>query len=171
MAESAEYATNAIDATDPLKKVLTRSTHLYIVHSRSYLEQVENYMTIPQKSGLEKEDVLNVLREINGNPEMTQRELSTRLGISLGKINFILKALIQKGLVKAHNFKNSSNKKAYIYILTPSGIEAKARITYKFLMRKISEFEQLEEQIRLLKKEVGEIESTASTRTGTTQNP
>jgi len=128
-------------------------------------------MTIPQKSGLEKEDVLNVLREINGNPEMTQRELSTRLGISLGKINFILKALIQKGLVKAHNFKNSSNKKAYIYILTPSGIEAKARITYKFLMRKISEFEQLEEQIRLLKKEVGEIESTASTRTGTTQNP
>lgn len=128
-------------------------------------------MTIPQKSGLEKEDVLNVLREINGNPEMTQRELSTRLGISLGKINFILKALIQKGLVKAHNFKNSSNKKAYIYILTPSGIEAKARITYKFLMRKISEFEQLEEQIRLLKKEVGEIESTAGTRTGTTQNP
>lgn len=127
-------------------------------------------MTIPQKSGLEKEDVLNVLREINGNPEMTQRELSTRLGISLGKINFILKALIQKGLVKAHNFKNSSNKKAYIYILTPSGIEAKARITYKFLMRKISEFEQLEEQIRLLKKEVGEIESTAGTRTGTTQN-
>jgi EPS-associated MarR family transcriptional regulator len=128
-------------------------------------------MTIPKKAGLEKEDVLNVLREINGNPAMTQRELSGRLGISLGKINFILKALIQKGLIKAHNFKNSNNKKAYIYFLTPSGLEAKARITYSFLTRKIREYEQLEEQIRLLKKEVGEIESTMSTRTGSTQNP
>jgi len=118
-------------------------------------------MTIPHKSGLEKEDVLNVLREINSNPEMTQRELSNRLGISLGKINFILKALIQKGLVKAHNFKKSNNKKAYLYILTPSGIEEKARITYSFLKRKLQDYENLQNEIRLLKMEVGEPEASS----------
>ncbi len=114
-------------------------------------------MAIPRKAGLEKEDVLNVLREINSNPAMTQREISRRVGISLGKVNFILKALIHKGLIKAHNFKNSSNKKAYLYVLTPAGIEAKARITYSFLMRKMKEYEELDEQIQRLKKEVGEL--------------
>lgn len=123
-----------------------------------------------EKAGLEREEVLNVLREINGNPAMTQRELAGRLGISLGKTNFILKALIHKGLVKAQNFKNSSNKKAYIYFLTPSGIEEKARITYSFLKRKNREYEQLEEQIRLLKKEIDELEAASATNTESTQN-
>ena len=113
-------------------------------------------MTLSNKHDLESEEILNVLREITETPEMTQRELSSRLGISLGKVNFLVNALIQKGLIKAHNFKNSSNKKAYLYILTPSGIEEKAKITYRFLKRKMKEYEQLEEQIRLLKKEVGE---------------
>ena len=115
-------------------------------------------MTISKKTDLESEAVLKVLQEIKSNPEMTQRELSSRLGISLGKVNFLLKALIHKGLVKAHNFKNSSNKNAYLYILTPTGIEEKARITYYFLKRKIWEYEQLEEQIKLLEKETGNFE-------------
>lgn len=114
----------------------------------------------------ESEDILRVLQALKQNPEMTQRDLSRMVGISLGKINFILKALIQKGLVKTHNFKNSRNKKAYLYILTPSGIEEKARITYRFLKRKMEEYEQLEEQIRLLRKEVGEMESLSKTETG-----
>jgi EPS-associated MarR family transcriptional regulator len=72
-------------------------------------------------------------------------------------------ALIQKGLIKAHNFKNSNNKKAYLYYLTPRGFEEKAKITYRFLKRKIQEFEQLESEIRLLKKEAGVGDTTVET--------
>ena len=117
-------------------------------------------MTLSNKQQLETEEVLKVLREIAITPEMTQRELSSRLGISLGKVNFLVNALIQKGLVKAHNFKNSNNKKAYLYYLTPRGFEEKAKITYRFLRRKILEFEQLENEIRLLKKEAGVSDTT-----------
>jgi EPS-associated MarR family transcriptional regulator len=113
-------------------------------------------MTIPQKTRLESEDVLRILQALKNNPEMTQRDLAQLVGISLGKANFILKALIQKGLVKAHNFKNSNNKKAYLYMLTPSGIEEKARITYEFLIIKLQQYERLEAQIRLLKEEIAE---------------
>lgn len=93
---------------------------------------------------------------------MTQRDLSRMVGISLGKVNFVLRAMIHKGLVKAQNFKKSSNRKSYIYILTPTGIEEKTRITYRFLKRKIKEYEQLEEQIRLLKKQIAESNTTES---------
>ena len=120
-------------------------------------------MTLSNKHDLESEEILKVLREITQTPEMTQRELSSRLGISLGKVNFLVNALIQKGLIKAHNFKNSHNKKAYLYYLTPTGLEEKAKITYRFLKRKMKEYEQLEEQIRLLKKEVGEVGTSSGT--------
>ena len=108
-----------------------------------------------QKMKLETEESLMVLREIGVNPQLTQRELSSRLGLSLGKINFLMKALIEKGLIKAENFKNSSNKSAYLYFLTPLGIEEKAKTTYRFLKRKIEEYEKLEIEIKQLKKEVG----------------
>jgi EPS-associated MarR family transcriptional regulator len=121
----------------------------------------EFIMSIPENTSLEKEELLQVLREIKNNPEMTQRELSTKLGISLGKVNFLMKALIRQGLIKAHNFKNSNNKNAYLYYLTPSGIEVKARTTYFFLKRKMQEYEQLETEIRLLREEAGEIASQA----------
>ncbi len=120
-------------------------------------------MTLSNKHDLESEEILKVLREITQTPEMTQRELSSRLGISLGKVNFLVNALIQKGLIKAHNFKNSNNKKVYLYYLTPTGLEEKAKITYRFLKRKMKEYEQLEEQIRLLKKEVGEVGTSSGT--------
>jgi EPS-associated MarR family transcriptional regulator len=120
-------------------------------------------MTLSNKQQLETEEVLKVLREIAITPEMTQRELSSRLGISLGKVNFLVNVLIQKGLIKAHNFKNSNNKKAYLYYLTPRGFEEKAKITYRFLRRKIQEFEQLETEIRLLKKEAGISDTTFET--------
>ena len=120
-------------------------------------------MTLSNKHDLESEEILKVLREITQTPEMTQRELSSRLGISLGKVNFLVNALIQKGLIKAHNFKNSNNKKAYLYYLTPAGLEEKAKITYRFLKRKIKEYELLEEQIRLLEKEVGEVGTSSGT--------
>ncbi len=85
---------------------------------------------------------------------MTQRELSSSLGISLGKVNFLIKGLIDKGFIKAKNFKNANNKYAYLYLLTPQGLEEKTRITYRFLRRKMKEYEQLEEEISLLKKEI-----------------
>ncbi len=113
-------------------------------------------MTLSNKHDLESEEILKVLREITLTPEMTQRELSSRLGISLGKVNFLVNALIQKGLIKAHNFKNSNNKQAYLYYLTPTGLEEKAKITYQFLKRKIKEYEQLERDIRQLEREVSE---------------
>jgi EPS-associated MarR family transcriptional regulator len=113
-------------------------------------------MSILEKTNLEKEEVLQVLREIKSDPEMTQRDLSVKLGISLGKINFILKALIHRGLIKVDNFKKSNNKAAYLYYLTPKGAEEKARITYRFLRIKMKEYEELEHEIRLLRQEVGE---------------
>jgi len=100
------------------------------------------------------EEILSMLREIDGTPSTTQRELSSRLGISLGKVNFMLRALIGKGLVKVSNFKKSEHKTAYLYNLTPHGIEEKTKITYHFLKRKMEEYEQLEEEIEQLTKEV-----------------
>lgn len=102
----------------------------------------------------EREEVLKILREIKENPEMTQRELSSRLGVSLGKVNFLLKALIQKGFIKADNFKNADNRIVYLYLLTPRGIQEKARITYHFLRQKMKEYNRLEAEIRQLAAEI-----------------
>ena len=96
---------------------------------------------------------LKVLRHLEDNPEVSQRELAEVLGVSLGKTNYCLKALINKGLVKARNFKNNANKRAYFYVLTPSGIEAKAKISVRFLQRKIEEYEAPGVEIEQLKKE------------------
>ncbi len=106
-----------------------------------------------RKINSETEESFKILREIDTNPQLSQRELSSRLGFSLGKINFLLRELIDRGLVKAENFKNSNNKRAYLYLLTPTGIETKAKTTYHFLKRKIEEYEKLEKEIEQLKKE------------------
>ena len=87
-----------------------------------------------------QETHLKVLRHLEDNPSVSQRELAAALGISLGKTNYCLKALISTGMVKAKNFKNSANKRAYLYILTPKGMETKARISMKFLKRNINNF-------------------------------
>ena len=96
----------------------------------------------------------NVMRLIEAQPEISQRELARELGVSLGKTNYCLKALIDKGWVKANNFKNSNNKMAYVYKLTPNGIDEKARITIRFLKRKMEEYEDLKEEIEMLQDEV-----------------
>lgn len=96
-----------------------------------------------------------LLKILDDNPEATQRELAQELGVSVGKVNYCLTALIEKGLIKANNFKNSKNKRAYAYLLTPRGIEEKAMITVRFLKRKMDEYELLRREIEQLKKEVG----------------
>jgi EPS-associated MarR family transcriptional regulator len=111
-------------------------------------------MTNHDKLEKESEEVLIMLREVGANPQVTQRELALRMGLSLGKINFLIKALMEKGFIKANNFKNSRNKIAYLYCLTPSGIEEKAKITYRFLKRKMTDYENLEAEIRRLKQEL-----------------
>lgn len=94
-----------------------------------------------------------ILKLLEGNPEISQRELAKDLGISLGKANFCLKGLIGIGLIKVTNFRNSHNKLAYMYLLTPSGVEAKSIITLRFLKSKIQEYELLQAEIRLLMQE------------------
>jgi EPS-associated MarR family transcriptional regulator len=106
---------------------------------------------MPQKT---QEIHLKVLRHLEENPEVSQRELAEVLGVSLGKTNYCLKALINKGLIKASNFKNNANKRAYLYVLTPKGIETKARVSVRFLRRKIEEYEALKLEIEQLKTEI-----------------
>lgn len=97
-----------------------------------------------------------ILKMVESNPAISQRELANQLGVSLGKVNFCLKALIDKGLLKASNFRNNKNKLAYMYLLTPSGIEEKASITMRFLKIKMQEYEILKREIENLKSEIEE---------------
>lgn len=97
---------------------------------------------------------LKVLRLLQNNPDLNQREMADILGVSLGKTNYCLKALMSKGYVKMQNFLNSSNKLAYSYLLTPSGIVAKAHLTQSFLSRKADEYAALKNEIESLKLEI-----------------
>ena len=103
---------------------------------------------------MDQDTNLKLLRFLETHPQVSQRELADHLGISLGKANYCLKALIEKGLIKARNFKNSDNKRSYLYLLTPKGIERKASITVSFLQRKVQEYEDLKVEIKQLQREV-----------------
>lgn len=94
-----------------------------------------------------------LLKLLGPNPHLSQREVARELGVSLGKVNYCLKALMSKGLIKAANFKNSKNKSAYMYLLTPRGIEEKSRITARFLQMKVREYEALKTEIEQLRVE------------------
>jgi len=94
-----------------------------------------------------------ILRVLEEDPDISQRELARVLGISLGRANFCLKALIEKGWIKVNNFKNSNNKKAYMYLLTRRGVAEKARVTTRFLERKVAEYEALKHEIEQLQRE------------------
>lgn len=95
-----------------------------------------------------------VIKLIEADPEISQRELSQELGVSLGKVNYCLRALIDKGWVKARNFKNSKNKLAYRYLLTPHGMQQKAVVAAQFLKRKLAEHKRLLQEIEALRSEV-----------------
>ena len=115
-------------------------------------------MSDPELSQRDTENVLKILKAIKDDPALTQRELSFHLSMSLGKVNYLIKSLIRRGLVKVDNFKSSSNKISYLYMLTPSGIEEKARTTFFFLKRKLEEYERLEMEIGELRLEISFIE-------------
>ena len=102
---------------------------------------------------LRDESHLKVLRLLEADPSLSQRDLSEALGVSLGKTNYCIRALLDKGLIKMQNFRNSQNKLAYAYLLTPAGVVAKADLTTSFLKIKIQEYEALRQEIEDLRRE------------------
>tara|TARA_B100001093_G_C26552111_1_gene894921 strand:- start:539 stop:847 length:309 start_codon:yes stop_codon:yes gene_type:complete len=96
---------------------------------------------------MDKQDHLNILRKINKNPAGSQRELAKELNFSLGKLNYCLKSLKNKGLIKIGNFKKNPNKLNYIYIITPKGIAEKTKLTVAFMKRKMIEYDELKKEI------------------------
>ena len=95
----------------------------------------------------DNQDYLNILRKIKDNPRSSQRELAEELGFSLGKLNYCLKALKAKGLVKISNFKKNPEKINYIYLITPKGIVEKTKLTVNFMKRKMKEYEELKKEL------------------------
>ena len=105
-----------------------------------------------RQAKLQEDTYFRVMRLLEENPDLTQRELAEKLGISVGGLNYCLKALMEKGLVKMKNFANSKNKFGYVYVLTPTGMVEKAAITQRFLKRKMEEYEALRAEIESLKR-------------------
>ncbi len=105
----------------------------------------------------QKDIRLDLLRKLESNPEYTQRELSKEMDVSLGKVNYCIKKLTEKGWIKLTNFKQNPNKVGYAYLLTPRGIEEKTKLTFSFLKRKIKEYEILKDEINKLKEDIGQI--------------
>ena len=112
-----------------------------------------------QKIGARDELRLKVLRALEANPELSQRQLAAELGVSLGGANYALKALMERGFVKAENFRKSGRKVAYLYLLTPKGVVEKTSLAAAFLGRKLAEYEVLRQEIEALK---GEVDSAGS---------
>ena len=109
---------------------------------------------------MNKENIhLDLLRKLEQNPKYTQRELSQEMGISLGKVNYCIKKLIEKGWVKISNFSKNPNKVNYMYLLTPKGIEQKGRLTVLFLKVKLEEYEILKKEINKLKQDAKKLHS------------
>jgi len=110
---------------------------------------------------LESEEAFKIIKEIERDSHLTQRDLAVKLEISLGRINFIVNALINKGIIKAQNFKNSNRKLAYMYLLTPEGIRMKVRLIGKFLAWKTEQYERLRGEIESLRSESAVVSASA----------
>jgi EPS-associated MarR family transcriptional regulator len=106
-----------------------------------------------RQAKIQEDTYFRIMRILQQNPDLTQRELADKLGVSVGGLNYCLKALIEKGWVKMHNFSHSKNKFGYVYILTPNGIAEKAVLASHFLMRKMEEYQALEDEIAALRLE------------------
>lgn len=103
---------------------------------------------------MQDEITYKLLKLIESDTQLSQREIAKKMGVSLGKTNYCLKALLDKGYIKVRNFYNNKSKNAYIYFLTPKGIEEKAKVTYRFLQRKVKEYETIKVEIENLKNEI-----------------
>lgn len=124
-------------------------------------QQCGNDLIPGRRTDLREDVRFRILRLLQANPEMSQREMSDALGVSLGGVNYCLKALLDKGLVKIGNFSAAPDKRRYAYILTPKGIVEKGRLTRGFLRRKMAEYEALQAEIETVKAEM-EVDSEPS---------
>ena len=115
--------------------------------------QVLNASAVIGFTVLNDEFRYRILKRLESNPELSQRELARELGVSVGKVNYGIRALVDLGLVKATNFANSRNKQAYIYVLTPKGIQAKARTAVRFFKQKLAEYEAIQKDLEELRSE------------------
>ena len=107
-----------------------------------------------------------ILKLLESNPGASQRDIARELGISLGRVNYCLQALVERGLVKANNFRNSDRKRAYLYLLTPKGIQEKAKVTVRFLKIKLDEYESLKREVAQLQREAGKLDPPGQVRNG-----
>lgn len=105
-----------------------------------------------------------LLKRLEANPGLSQRALARELGVSLGKVNYCLRALMDKGLIKARNFRDSRNKLAYLYVLTPKGVAEKARLTMEYLRIKVAEAEAIQREIEALRREAAALASQEEPR-------
>ncbi len=128
--------------------------HIAVAYPNAYSQKSASipYMT-SRRSKLQEDTYFRVLRILQSNPDLTQREIAHLLGVSTSGLNYCLNALIDKGWVKVHNFSESKNKFGYVYLLTPSGISEKAALTGRFLQRKLLEYEALRAEIESLSDE------------------
>ena len=110
----------------------------------------------PRSATLQEQMRFKVLDALQQNPDLTQRQLAALMGVSLGKANYVLRALVDKGLVKAERFNNSQDKLAYAYLLTPQGLAQKAALTRSYLQRKTAEYEALRDEIERLKADLSQ---------------
>jgi EPS-associated MarR family transcriptional regulator len=117
---------------------------------------VEQTSPAHSMEALLEETRYRILRLLESSPGMSQRAVARELGMSLGKVNYSLQALMRRGWIKANNFKNSQNKAAYMYLLTPVGIEAKTKLAIQFLRVKMDEYDRLGEEIERVRRELGE---------------
>lgn len=116
---------------------------------------LDNLCSLHEHKAMDQIEVhFKVLRHIEKNPHITQRQLAKEMGISLGKLNYVIRALIDKGMVKGKNFKNRKDKRFYSYLLTSRGIEEKSRLTVRFLRKKMQEFQTIKNEIDQLKAEM-----------------
>lgn len=105
-----------------------------------------------------------ILKLLESNPGASQRDIARELGVSLGRVNFCLQALVEKGLIKANNFRNSTSKQTYLYLLTPKGMQEKAKVTVRFLKVKLNEYETLKREVIQLQREAGKLVSQSQAR-------
>ena len=113
-----------------------------------YCSYIERYVVQNLNAMDDKEDYFQVLRKIKNNKDLSQRNLANELGFSLGKLNYCLKALKEKGLIKIQNFKKNPNKINYFYVLTPKGISEKTKLTMNFMKRKMNEYDELKKELK-----------------------
>ncbi|MBI3529691.1 MAG: MarR family EPS-associated transcriptional regulator [Betaproteobacteria bacterium] len=98
-----------------------------------------------------------ILKILENNPAASQREIARELGVSLGRVNYCLQALVEKGLIKVNNFRRNESKRAYLYYLTPKGMQEKARVTVRFLKVKLDEYENLKQEVAQLQREASRL--------------